>query len=58
MPQIHIGRTRLKFLLLSTVLILGGCISSSNPSPPHNTTVVVPQGTTVVCADGTSPPCR
>jgi hypothetical protein len=39
--------------------LLSGCISSSNPSPPAKTTVVVPQnsGTTVVCQNGSSPPC-
>ncbi len=35
-----------------------GCISSSNPSPPASTTVVVPNGTSVVCSDGMAPPCR
>lgn len=40
---------------------LSGCISSSSPPPPaKSTTVVVPQnsGTTVVCQDGTKPPCN
>jgi hypothetical protein len=46
--------------LLVAVSMLSGCISSSNPSPPKSTTVVVPQGsgTTVVCQDGTRPPCN
>ncbi len=51
--------------ILSSVFLvaslLTGCISSSNPPPPaKNTTVVVPQGsgTTVVCQDGTKPPCN
>lgn len=43
---------------LPAVLALGGCISSSSPSPPANTTVVVPNGSTVVCSDGAPPPCR
>jgi hypothetical protein len=46
--------------LLVAVSMLSGCISSSEPAPPaKNTTVVVPQnsGTTVVCQDGTKPPC-
>ena len=48
----------LKFLVaLAPVLCLAGCISSSSPSPPANTTVVVPNHSTVVCADGTQPPC-
>ncbi len=41
--------------------LLTGCISSSSPpAPAKNTTVVVPQnsGTTVVCQDGTRPPCN
>ena len=45
---------------LSLVPLLSACISSSNPSPPQKTTVVVPanSGTTVVCQDGTKPPCN
>jgi len=41
--------------------MLSGCISSSNPSPPQKTTVVVPQNSpppTVVCQNGTQPPCN
>ena len=53
---------RMKALLVSLGLIgmLSGCISSSNPPPPAKTTVVVPasNGTTVVCQDGTKPPCN
>ena len=40
--------------------MLAGCISSSSPpEPAKNTTVVVPpgNGTTVVCQDGSRPPC-
>jgi hypothetical protein len=48
--------------LLVLLPVLTGCISSSNPSPPaHTTTVVVPEDgskTTVVCQDGTKPPCN
>jgi hypothetical protein len=51
----------MKALLVSMSLIplLSGCISSSNPPPPQKTTVVVPanSGTTVVCQDGSKPPC-
>ncbi len=45
---------------LSLVGLLSGCISSSNPPPPAKTTVVVPanSGTTVICQDGTKPPCN
>jgi hypothetical protein len=45
---------------LGMVGLLSGCISSSNPPPPAKTTVVVPaqSGTTVVCQDGTKPPCN
>jgi hypothetical protein len=42
------------------VCLLAGCISSSSPPPPaKETTVVVPRdsGTTVVCQNGTKPPC-
>lgn len=41
---------RLALLVLLLPLALGGCLSfsSSDPSPPaHNTTVVVPPGSTV-----------
>jgi hypothetical protein len=45
---------------LGIVGLLSGCISSSNPPPPEKTTVVVPAqpGTTVVCQDGSKPPCN
>jgi len=45
-------------LLLPLSLGVAGCVSSSSPSPPASTTVVVPSGATAVCADGTAPPCR
>jgi hypothetical protein len=52
----------MKALLVSLCMfpLLSGCISSSNPPPPQKTTVVVPpsSGTTVVCQDGTKPPCN
>jgi len=50
---------KLLISMLLAVSMLSGCISSSNPSPPAKTTVVVPQnsGTTVVCQDGSQPPC-
>ncbi len=52
----------MKALIVSLGLVglLSGCISSSNPEPPAKTTVVVPaqSGTTVVCQDGTRPPCN
>ena len=57
-------RRRLKRIALSSLFLLplslgvAGCISSSNPSPPASTTVVVPSGSTAICSDGTSPPCR
>ena len=40
--------------------LLVGCISSSSPAPAKTTTVIVPQGaqTTVICTDGTQPPCK
>lgn len=49
--------------LLSAVCVLPfltACISSSSPPPPpKSTTVVVPpnSGTTVICQDGSKPPC-
>jgi hypothetical protein len=51
----------MKALIVSVGMLglLSGCISSSSPPPPDKTTVVVPaqSGTTVVCQDGTKPPC-
>lgn len=38
-------------------LSLGGCFSYSEAPPPRNTTVVVPPGSTVTCANGLAPPC-
>ncbi len=61
-PVIVLGSVSMKALLvpLSLIPLLSGCISSSNPPPPQKTTVVVPanSGTTVVCQDGTKPPCN
>jgi hypothetical protein len=49
-------------IFLVLIPILSGCISSSNPpAPSHTTTVVVPEEgskTTVICQDGTKPPCN
>ena len=60
--MVSCGGMGMKALLVSLSLIplLSGCISSSNPPPPQKTTVVVPpsNGTTVVCQDGTKPPCN
>lgn len=56
-------RTWLRKALVASFAVLPlltACISSSNPPPPNHTTVVVPpksSGTTVVCQDGTKPPC-
>jgi hypothetical protein len=53
----------MKIVLASLVLLAGmsGCISSSSPPAPQKstTTVIVPpdSGTTVICSDGTHPPC-
>lgn len=51
---------RTVLLALAVPMLLSACISlSSSPSQPApNTTVVVPQGSSAVCADGTAPPCR
>jgi PBP1b-binding outer membrane lipoprotein LpoB len=45
--------------LALTATLLSGCISSGSPNPPQKTTVVVPAGstTTVICQDGSRPPC-
>jgi hypothetical protein len=45
-------------LALLVPLALAGCISvHENPPPPKNTTVVVPPGSTVTCAPGSTSPC-
>lgn len=48
--------------LLVLIAALSGCISSSSPpAPAHTTTVIVPEDgskTTIVCQDGTKPPCN
>jgi hypothetical protein len=56
-------RSRLRAAAVSLLLLplasgLAGCISSSNPPPPANNTIIVPSGSTAICADGTQPPCR
>ncbi|HEX3913850.1 MAG TPA: hypothetical protein VHW71_10115 [Steroidobacteraceae bacterium] len=52
----------MKILSMLTVVaaMLCGCISSGSPNPPAKTTVVVPpnSNTTVVCQDGSKPPCE
>jgi hypothetical protein len=46
------------WLPLLLALALGACsYSSSDPRPPKQTTIVVPQGSTVTCANGSPPPC-
>jgi hypothetical protein len=56
---VRIVAMRRCLLALFLPLLLGACLSfsSSNPPPPHNTTIVVPPGTTVVCPNGSQPPC-
>jgi hypothetical protein len=47
-------------LVIAVIPALSGCISSSSPPPPaKTTTVVVPSDskTTVICQDGSNPPC-
>lgn len=39
---------------LAGVLSLASCITSN--SPPRET-IIVPQGSTAVCSDGSRPPC-
>ncbi len=51
---------RLSLLALLIPLALGGCLSFSSSSPPppaQGSTIVLPPGTTAVCANGTRPPC-
>ncbi len=53
----------MKTILASLAMLaaLSGCISSSSPpAPQKSTTVVVPpeSGTTVICSDGSHPPCN
>jgi len=53
----------MKTILASPAMLaaLSGCISSSSPpAPQKSTTVVVPpqSGTTVICSDGSHPPCN
>jgi ABC-type Fe3+-hydroxamate transport system substrate-binding protein len=52
----------MKTILVSLAMLaaLSGCISSSSPpAPQKSTTVIVPpdSGTTVICSDGSHPPC-
>src|ERR1700733_7606657 len=54
------GGYRMRISLLGLLFImvgLSGCISSSDPSPPASTTIVVPLGSTAVCPNGSQPPC-
>jgi hypothetical protein len=48
-----------KLLLVALIpLGLGGCLSiHSDPTPPRNTTVVVPPGSTITCSNGMPGPC-
>ncbi len=50
---------RLALLALLATFGLAGCTySSSSPSAPaQGTTIVVPPGSTAVCANGSAPPC-
>jgi uncharacterized protein YceK len=47
-------------ILLICVLPLGlsGCLSFSSDTPPKNTTIVVPPGSTVTCSNGQPAPCQ
>ncbi len=56
-----VGDRLMRFVALPVLLALTGCLSfsSSNPPPPAPaSTVVLPPGTQVVCANGALPPCR
>jgi hypothetical protein len=55
MDMVRFGRWKpLAAVLLPLTLGVAGCISSSNPSPPPSTTVIIPPGATVVCPNGSS----
>ncbi|MGE0226395.1 MAG: hypothetical protein AB7F35_25930 [Acetobacteraceae bacterium] len=47
---------RLLFVL-ALPISLSGCFAYHSASPPRETTVVVPPGSTVVCPSGLTPPC-
>ncbi|HVB68611.1 MAG TPA: hypothetical protein VNE67_12230 [Acetobacteraceae bacterium] len=50
---------RLSWLVILLPLALGGCfVTNPPPPPPAHTTIVVPQGSTVTCSDGSAPPCQ
>jgi hypothetical protein len=49
---------RLSWLVILLPLALGGCFVTTPAPPPAHTTVVVPQGSTVTCSDGSAPPCQ
>ena len=44
-------------LAIAAPLLLAGCLSFHSSSPPRSTTVVVPPGSSVTCANGMAPPC-
>src|ERR1700722_6247670 len=49
---------RITAFVLLLPLALAGCLSfTSSPSPPRQTIVVPPAGSTVVCSNGLQPPC-
>lgn len=50
---------RFGILMLLAPVALGGCIALSDTTPSRQTTVVVPSGIapTVICSNGTAPPC-
>ncbi len=51
---------RVSLIVLLLPLILAGCLSFSSSSPPppaQGSTIVLPPGTTAICANGTAPPC-
>lgn len=49
----------MRLLAFLLPLLIGGCVSfsSSDPPPPSRTTVILPPGSTVVCPNGSQPPC-
>jgi len=52
MDTARIGRWKPLAAAVLVTLGVAGCVSSSNPSPPPSTTIVLPQGAAVVCPNG------
>jgi len=51
------NRMRRIMLAVLIPLSLAGCLSLHENPPRQNSTIVVPPGSTVTCANGQAPPC-